>query len=236
MTLGGVPALVAFDANHYFLRTDQGHFTIKGKVTLGADRALTLPGPVNTVDAMLKNGRVTEGAKLSGVLGTTLHFDAEHPDVPTAEPTVFQLSRSLHVGKRTEFVYRLTLRSGTDLGVVRVPLRYKVHVLSVSGAEGWKVEGNELLVPTNNKSADVTITGDLSALVSFSPDPRSPFEWWLLEADPEHRLLVTGDAKQHDSSEPALQCRAPRSRLWRKNANARPNESASASASASASL
>ena len=214
VTLGGAPALVAFDANHYFVRTDQKRFTIKGKITLGADRALALPGPINTVDATLKDGRVTEGSKLSGVLGTTLHFDAEHPDVLTAEPTVFQLSRSLHVGKRTEFTYKLTMRSGTDLGVVRLPLRYAEHVLAVTGADGWKVEGNELLLPTSNKCADVTISGDLPAITTFTPDPRSPYEWWLLEADPEHRLLVSGDAKQHDSSESPIARLEPSSKLF----------------------
>lgn len=214
VTLGGAPALVAFDANHYFLRTDQKRFTIKGKITLGADRSLVVPGPVNTVEATLKQGRVTEGSKLSGVLGTTLHFDALRPEAPSAEPTVFQIERSLHVGKRTEFVYHLSMRSGTELGVVRLPLRFGEHVLSVSGADGWKVEGDELVVPTTARSADVTISGDLSKIGSFSPDPRSPFEWWLLEADPEHRLLVTGDAKQHDSSESPMARQEPSSKLF----------------------
>ncbi len=214
VTLGGAPALVAFDADHYFIRTDQKRFTIKGKIKLGADRSLSLPGPFNTVDSALSQGRVTEGAQLSGVIATTLHFDAERPEVVGSEPPVFQLSRALRVSKRNEFEYHLTMQSGADLGMVRLPLRYGEHVLEVSGSVGWKVEGEDLLIPTKGRSAEVTITGEITKLGSFQADSRSPFEWWLLEADPEHRVLATGDAKQHDSAESPISRREPNSKLF----------------------
>ncbi|HSQ66566.1 MAG TPA: hypothetical protein VLM85_25270, partial [Polyangiaceae bacterium] len=65
-----------------------------------------------------------------------------------------------------------------------------------------------------SNSAAVTITGTLPNVASLSPDPRSAFEWWLLESDPEHRVLATGDAKQHDSSESPITRREPNSRLF----------------------
>ena len=212
VTLGGAPALVAFDGDHYFVRTDQKHFVIKGKITLGADHALTIIGPVNSFDAQLSQGRVTEGAHLSGVLGQTLHFDTERADVAT--PTIFQLSRALRVGKRSEIEYRLTLQSGSELGLVRLPLRYGERVLDVTGSTGWKVEGEELVLPTTGKTAEITVTGEIAKIGSFQPDPRSPYEWWLLESDAEHRVLATGDAKQHDSSESPIGRREPNSRLF----------------------
>ena len=36
------------------------------------------------------------------------------------------------------------MRSGTDLGVVRLPLPFGEKVLDVAGANGWRVEGGEL--------------------------------------------------------------------------------------------
>src|SRR5262249_18732867 len=157
-------------------------FVVRGKLTLGDDLALTIPGPLNSFEAKLRSGRVVEGTTLSGVEAATLHFDREIADT-TSGPPVFELSRALRVGHETTFEYRLSLRSGAELGVVRLPLRYGEKVLDVEGATGWKLEGNDLVLPTNGKTADVVIHGTMAAPRDIAPDERSTSEWWLVESD-----------------------------------------------------
>src|SRR5262249_53398847 len=149
----------------------------------------------------------------SGVANATLHFDAEGA-APAAQPTLFSLARAVRIGKNIEFEYRLTVQSGTDIGVLKLPLRYGEKPVDVGGSTGWRIEGEDIVLPTTGKSATITITGTLSNVASFSPDPRAPFEWWLFETDPEHRVVVTGDAKQHDSSESPITRKQPNSRLF----------------------
>jgi hypothetical protein len=213
VTENGARATVGFEDGHYYVHTASSHFVLRGDLTVPEDRTLTVVGPVNSLDADLRGGRLTEGAHLTAVTNGTVHFDAEG-DAPRAQPPVFSIARALRVGKTIDFEYKLSARSGTDLGVMHLPLRYGERVVDVAGSTGWRVESEELLLPTVGKSADVTVTGTLSNVASFSPDPRSPFEWWLLESDAEHRVLATGDAKQHDSSESPIVRREPNSRLF----------------------
>jgi len=214
VTDDGKPASVGFENGHYYVMTASKRFALKGSLTLTKDLALDIPGPLNTLEADLTSGRVVEGARLAGLSGTTIHFDSGAGTV-SEEPTVFQLSRAVRVLREIGFEYRLTMRSGSDLGVVRLPLAYGEKVLEVSGSTGWKVEGTELVLPTAGKSAVVTITGTLAdATRSFSPDARSPYEWWLLESDAEHRLTVSGDAKQLDAVESPIPKTQPTGRLF----------------------
>ncbi len=213
VTENGARATVGFEDGHYFVHTSASHFVIRGDLAVPDDRTLTVVGPLNSLDADLKGGRLTEGGHLTALTNQTVHFDAEG-DAPPAQPPVFSIARALRVGKTIEFEYKLTAQSGTDLGLVRLPLRYGEKVVDVAGVTGWRIESEELLLPTVGKSADVTVTGTLANVASFSPDPRSPFEWWLLESDAEHRVLATGDAKQHDSTESPIVRREPNSRLF----------------------
>lgn len=200
VTESGRPAEVSFDTEGYFARVTSKRFVLRGKLALGDDLSLTVPGPINTFEAKLRSGRVVEGASLSGVEGTTLHFDRELADT-TSGPPVFELSRALRFGRETTFEYRLTLRSGAELGVVRLPLRYREKVLDVEGATGWKLEGDDLVLPTNGKTADVVVHGTMPAAHDLVPDERSTSEWWLVESDAEHRLTVGGDASQVDAAQ-----------------------------------
>jgi len=219
VTDDGKPAHVGFEGDHYFVVTSNKRFTIKGKISLDGDLALTIPGPLNTLEANLTAGRVVEGQKLSGLSATTIHFDGGITDAqkPT-EPTVFQLSRAYRVLRETGFEYRLVLRSGSDLGVVRLPLAFGEKVLDVSGSTGWKVEGTELVLPTAGHNASITITGSIAeAPKHLVADPRSSYEWWLLESDAEHRVNTsTGAAmaKQVDSAESPIARTQPSSRLF----------------------
>jgi hypothetical protein len=197
----GRPAVVGFEKDHYYLFTASRHFSLRGAIALRGDQALSIPGPLNAFDADLSDGSVVEGARLSGLSATTIHFNAAEAAPSAAEPTVFQLSRAVRVAREIGFEYRLVMRSGADLGVARLPLAFGEHVLEVTGANGWKLEGAELVLPTAGRSAQITITGTLSAVRAFSPDSRSAYEWWLLESDPEHRVVVTGDARQVDAAE-----------------------------------
>jgi hypothetical protein len=129
-------------------------------------------------------------------------------------PTVFQLSRVVRVGREIGFEYRLVMRSGSDLGVVRLPLSFGEKVLDVAGASGWRVEQGELILPTSGRSAEMTVTGSLAKVERFAPDARSGYEWWLLESDPEHRIKVTGDARQMDSAESPIPRTQANARLF----------------------
>jgi len=213
VTENGSRATLGFEDGHYYVQTSDARFTIRGKLVLGDDRALTIVGPLNALDAEVKGGRITEGAHLSALAGMQLHFDAEG-DVPAAQPPIFSIARAIRVGKSVEFEYRVTAQSGTELGLIRLPLRYGEHVIDVDGAPGWRTESEDLLLPTNGKTATITVTGTIANVASFSPDTRAPFEWWLLESDGEHRIVATGDAKQHDVSESPIVHKEPNSRLY----------------------
>lgn len=213
VTENGAPATIGFDEGNYWVHTTASHFTVRGKLVLPEDRTVTIAGPLDALDADLTGGRLTEGAHLTALAATAIHFDAEGA-APAEQPAVFSIARALRVGKSIEFEYRLTAQSGKDLGVVHFPLRYGERVLDVAGATGWRTEGEDLLLPTTGKNAEITITGTLANVASFTPDPRAPFEWWLLETDAEHRIVATGDAKQHDANESPIVRREPSSRLF----------------------
>ena len=206
-------AAIGFEGDRYFLYTSAKRFVLKGKMTLGSDLTLQIPGPLNTLEADLAAGAVVEGSRLSGLMGTTIHLNRQDK-AAEAGPTVFQLSRAVRVGREISFEYRLVMRSGTDLGVVRLPLALGEKVLDVTGAAGFRVEGNELVLPTSGRTAEMTITGTLAKLASMTPDARSGYEWWLIESDPEHRVAVSGDARQVDSAESPIPRTQPTSRLF----------------------
>ncbi|WP_437775252.1 hypothetical protein [Sorangium sp. So ce1097] len=207
-------APISFDGSHYYLWTAARRFVLRGTLSLEGDLTLLVAGPLNTFEADVTGGSVAEGARLSGLSGAALHFS---PDggaaAQIAGPTVFQLSRAVRVGREIGFEYRLVLRSGTDLGVVRLPLAFGEKVLDVSGATGFRVEGGELVLPTSGRAAEMTISGTLPKVGVFKPDPRSAYEWWLFESDAEHRLAVKGDARQVDAAESPIPRTQATSRL-----------------------
>ena len=200
VTEDGKPAAIGFEGDHYFVYTSARRFVLKGTLALQDDLALTIAGPLNLFEADLKQGRVVEGSRMSGLSATTIHLEVAESGTPTpvTAPTVFQLSRAVRVGRDIGFEYHLTMRSGIDLGVVRLPLKYGERVLDVTGSAGWHVEASELVLPTSGHDATMTITGTLPQVAAFAPDDRSPFETWLLESDLEHRMTVSGDAKRID--------------------------------------
>jgi hypothetical protein len=201
VTENGKPAAVGFEGDHWYVLTSSPRFVIEGTLALDDDLALTIPGPLDALDADLSRGRVVEGAHLSGLEGATIHFDRDTGVRPAAEPPVFQLSRAVRVAREVTFEYRLVMRSGQDLGVVRLPLAFGEKVLDVQGSSGWSVQGTELVLPTAGRAAQMTITGTLAKAGRFEPDARSAYEWWLIESDAEHRLGVSGDARQIDAAE-----------------------------------
>jgi len=213
-TESGKPAAIGFEGDHYYYAATSRRFVLKGSLVLDDDRALSIPGPLNTLEADLGDGRCVEGSRLSGITGTTIHFDRSTTTQPSAEPTVFQLSRAIRVGREIDFEYKLVMRSGSDLGVVRLPLAFGERVLDVIGAGGFRVEGTTLLLPTSGHSADMRISGTLPQVGMFKPDERSPYEWWLFEADAEHRVTVKSEARQLDSAESPIVRKMPTSRLY----------------------
>ncbi|WP_441292318.1 hypothetical protein ACSRUE_19690 [Sorangium sp. KYC3313] len=210
-------APISFEDDHYYLWTAARRFVLRGTLWLEGDLTLLVAGPLNTFEADVTGGSVAEGARLSGLRGATLHFTpdggAGGDGGASAGPTVFQLSRAVRVGREIGFEYRLVMRSGSDLGVVRLPLAFGEKVLDVAGASGFRVEGGELVLPTSGRAAEMKISGTLPNVGAFSPDPRSAYEWWLFESDAEHRLTVKGDARQVDAAESPIPRTQATSRL-----------------------
>jgi hypothetical protein len=213
-TENGKAAPIGFQGDHYYYAASSRRFVLRGTLTLDEDRALSIPGPLNTLEADLTDGRCVEGARLSGLTGITIHFDRAVGSQPGAEPTVFQLSRAVRVGREINFEYKLVMRSGSDLGVVRLPLVFGERVLDVAGAGGFRVDGTTLSLPTSGHNADIRISGTLPAVGTFKPDERSAYEWWLFESDVEHRVTVKGEARQLDSAESPISRKLPTSRLY----------------------
>jgi hypothetical protein len=214
VTENGKPAAVGFEGDHWFVLTASRHFVVEGSLTLEGDLALTVPGPLDALDTDLSKGRVVEGSHLSGLLGATVHFDRDTTSSPAEEPPVFQLSRAIRIARETTFEYRLVMRSGKDLGVVRLPLPFGEKVLDVQGSSGWTIQGSDLVLPTAGHSAQVTVTGALASASTIQPDARSAYEWMLVESDAEHRLTVKGDARQVDASESPIARTQPSARLF----------------------
>jgi hypothetical protein len=220
VTIDGARANLMFDSDQYFLFTSARSFTVRGKISLGTDWILTIPGPLVALDARLTKGKLIEGDKQSGILASVLHFDpmiegeeggdAAKPKVPT----VFRVSRALRVGHETAFVYRITASQGADLGVLRFPLRHGEKVQDAQGSTGWSVEGSDLLLPTSGKEADITVSGTLTNVKSFTPDERAAYEWLLVEADPEHRVATSGEGKLVETSQSPLPPTMPGARVY----------------------
>jgi hypothetical protein len=217
VTENGGPATVGIDNDHYFLLTTARRFTLRGTITLGEDQTINVPGPLNAFDARLEQGKVIEGDHLSGLSGATLHFD---PMIPESEgskpsgPTVFQLSRALRVGAQIGFQYRLTVSAPAELGVVRLPLAHGETVQDVSGSTGWKVEAGELVMPVTGHDAQLFVNGTLPKLEPMGPDPRSAFEFFLVESGPEHRVTVERGPKQLDVKQSPIARSLPSARLY----------------------
>lgn len=214
-TENGHAAAISFDDKHYFFITGARHFVLRGQLTMLGDPTLTIGGPLNALDTELTGGRLVEGARLSGLSDTVIHFETGAP-ILTEEPgpTVFQLARALRIRREIAFEYQLTMRSGKDLGVVRLPLVAGEKVLAVTGSNGWKVDEHEISLPTSGLTAKITVSGTLSSVDRFTPDARSTYEWWLVESDAEHRVSVGGDAAQVDSGQSPIAAAEQGSRLF----------------------
>lgn len=221
---GGHPT-VTFDNDRYYLLTRAKSFTLRGRLTLGSDQMLSIVGPILALDAPLTRGRLVEGEKLSGISSTVLHFDPESQDASPekakpVKPPVFRLSRSVRFGTDTSFVYRLVASHTSDLGTIKLPLAFGEKVQDVQGSKEWQVEGKELSLPTSGKEAEITISGSLPQAgvgappVVFKPDERSAYEWWMIEADPEHRVAVGGEAKLVETTQSPIPPTMPGSRVY----------------------
>jgi hypothetical protein len=221
VTIDGTPAAIGFDSDRYHVFTSARSFVIRGRVTLGSDQMLAVPGPIVGVDAHLTSGRLIEGDRLSGVQSTVLHFDpmTEGMEAKPKTPPVFRLARALRFARETAFTYKLTASQSTDLGTIRLPLRYGEKVSDVQGASGWSVEGSDVLLPTSGHEAEITIAGTLppsavGSLKTFTPDTRSAYEWWLVEADPEHRVEAGGEPKLVETSQSPIPSSFPGARVY----------------------
>lgn len=222
---GGRPT-VTFDNERYYLITKARSFTLRGKMTLGSDQMISIIGPLLSLDAPLTKGRLVEGEKLSGLSATVLHFDPMTEDAQSAstakprQPPVFRLSRSVRFGSETSFVYRLVSSHTSELGTIKLPLAFGEKVQDVQGSTGWQVEGKELSLPTSGKEAEITISGSLppqtvgAPPVVFKADERSAYEWWMIEADPEHRVAVAGEGKLVETTQSPIPPTMPGSRVY----------------------
>jgi hypothetical protein len=180
-TEDGKDAIIGFEGDHYYLFTASRRFVLKGTLWLGGDLALTIPGPLNALEADVTAGAVVEGPRLTGLTGATVHLTREGA-AQASGPTVFQLSRAVRVGREIGFEYRLVMRSGSDLGVVRLPLPFGEKVLDVAGASGWRVEQGEL--PYTNAFSTPTKNSSPAARAPPAPTPTATTRTAATSASP----------------------------------------------------
>lgn len=221
-TLDGGRATLGFEGDHYYVMTAARSFTVRGRLELGADQMLTVPGPLVSLDAKLSKGRLIEGDRLSGLEGSVLHFDPMiegQEDLAKKAPPVFRLSRAVRFGNETTFIYRLVSSYTSDLGVLELPLRYGEKVQDVQGSSGWRVDGTTLQLPTTGHDADITISGQLPSPkngqpLTFKGDERGAYEWWMIEADPEHRIETAGEPKMVEAAQSPIPPSMPGARVF----------------------
>lgn len=226
VTIDGARASIGMEGENYVLFTTRPSFTLRGKLVLGRDWMLSVPGPLLTLDASLSKGRLVEGEHLSGLSSTVLHFDpmieGQAAKAVTNKPRpVFRVSRSLRFAQEPTFTYRLVVQQAEDIGMLKVPLRLGEKVQSVDGAPAFRVSasGEELEIDVAGHEAELSITGALgkvkdAAQLEVSPDERSAYEWWLVESDPEHRVTVGGEAKLVDVAQSNLTPTLPSARAY----------------------
>lgn len=224
VTIDGVRASVGMEGDNYVLFTAKRSFTLRGKLALGRDWMLSVPGPLLTMDAALSKGRLVEGEHLSGLASTVLHFDPmiegqEVKAVANKPKPVFRLGRSYRFSNEPSFFYKVSAQEADDLGKIEIPLRLGEKVSSVEGVTGHHVDGDKLVLEVAGNTADVVVTGTLGKLppsgqLALAPDERSSYEWWLVESDPEHRVTVSGDAKLVDVAQTHLVPVLPSARAY----------------------
>ncbi|RME22891.1 MAG: hypothetical protein D6806_12235 [Deltaproteobacteria bacterium] len=215
--INGRPAVVGFEgANHYWVRTAERNFTITGVLSLMGEPSLTVAGPANLLSASFPDGRIAEGDRLAGLVNFTAHLEVGKAGTVASEkqPPVFQVARAIRIQKEITFEYLVTVKSGTEIPSVKLPLRYGETVLEVTRYRGWKQEGGLLVVPTRGNKVEFAVLGRMPRLGTFEIDDRSSYEWWLIESDVEHKVKVETNAKQVDSSESPIVRRLPTSRLF----------------------
>lgn len=221
VTIDGSPAQIGFAGEHFHVFTRARTFVIRGRLSLGSDQLLSIPGPIVSVETGLTNGRIIEGEHLAGVANSVLHFESEDGEAEKHKvrvPTIFRLSRSIRIGRESGFVYRLVTSQALDIGAVRLPLRYGEKVADVQGGAGaFSIEGSELVVPVSGHEAELTISGTLenkTGARSYQPDARSAYEWWLVESDPEHRIATGGEPKLVETSQSPIPPTMPGARVF----------------------
>jgi hypothetical protein len=219
VVLNGKPAVVGFEeSSHYFVRTAEKSFTITGDLSLGSELSLTVPGPLNMFTSALADGRVVEGDRISGLSYATLHLEygvkAEAEETAPDLPPVFQIARALRIQKEISFEYRVTIRSGSEVSSVKLPLPNGEVILDVPGHKGWKQEDSALTVPTSGRNVEFSVFGRIPKIGLFKPDERCSYEWWLIESDAEHRVHVKTEARQVDSTESPIGRQLESGRLY----------------------
>ncbi len=217
------PAIIGFhESNAFYVLTDASNFVIEGDLALLDSLSLNLPGPLNQLVARFTAGRLVEGERLSGLRQETVHLEpgtspqSNDTESETSDdrPPIFSVSRAIRIQKETSFEYKVHVRSGQDINSVRLPLPFGETVLDVPNHKGWTQENDTLMVPTSGRDIEFTVYGRLPKVTTFQPDERSAYEWWMIESDPEYRVMVDTRAKQVDSSESPLSRKLSSSRLF----------------------
>ncbi|MCP4146200.1 MAG: hypothetical protein GY757_00485, partial [bacterium] len=206
VTINEKPAVVGFESKtFYYVRTGENRFTIKGELSLLNCLDFMVQGPVNLLIAEFTDGRVVEGGILPGLTKAVLHLETGNKKMKKAAlAPLFQVSRAIRIRKEITFEYKVTVRSGKEISKVEIPMKYSEVVLDVPGVKGWKMENRILMVPASGRNVNFTVVGRLPKLGRFKTDARSNYEWWLIESDEEHRLIIDTKAKFVDSSRSPL--------------------------------
>ncbi len=223
VTVNNKPAITGFeDLDHWFVRSSERDFTIKGELEFMDEYSLMVIGPVNSFSAQLEDGKVIQGNKLSGLKNSLVHIESTKIKTAAEEPEIkplFQLNRAFRISDDIAFEYRVFIRSSSQISNYEIPMKNSEIVLDVRGISDWRLEKDTLILNSDQKTIQCIITGSIKSLGEMQTDERSNYEWWLIESGPEHRVSINTSGKQVDSSESPIPRQMTLSRLYFLNRN-----------------
>lgn len=219
VTINNTPAIIGFDnKDFYYCRTSDRDFTIRGQLSFFNETSFTVVGPVNTLINEVSDARIAQGNNLSGLKNRLIHFESTKiepivVDRPEIQP-LFQINRAIRISNDITFEYFVHIRSASEISNYIIPMDNSETVLQVTGTRDYKIEDGRIIINSPQKTLNIRITGTLKNLRNLSMDERSNYEWWLIESDPQHKVNVTTQGKQIDSSESPMPRVMSLSRLY----------------------
>ena len=194
MRVNGRITPVSFDEKGYFMVLDEGEFTFHSRLkirTLGQIR-LYVPGPVNELAFDITNGYAINGNQY-GLMNRDVIIQRQKK-VAMLVDGQFKFT----YGQRNEFNYVISYKSfGSSLGQATIDLKNNEAILSVSGANDYRVDGKRLLLELGGETATINIKGTFNQNALRVPLSEGRHNV-LVESDPQKKMSVSTSAEEID--------------------------------------